>query len=191
MPNTIRVNLSAVADACEQDPTPAAVWPRPGWYAFLYACDMKPLVRAGKEYGPFPIDHGYAEIRDVPPGKYVLFAIVNPFPVAVPIPGGEEIFQANFASHFAVVDICDCCDNVCVTLYNSGWHYCVQVIIYWFELLILQGRMEEATARSAIEALSAMRQRGPAALPGDAAAIRAIEGITNAFRDWHKEQPRK
>ena len=68
---TLRVNLSAVGNACDQDSTPANVFPGPGWYVFLNTCDGNPFVHAGKAYGPFPVDHGYVEIKDVPPGRYL------------------------------------------------------------------------------------------------------------------------
>lgn len=153
--STLKVNLSKVGNACDQDATPAGRFPNSGWYVFLYTCAGVPFVKAGKEYGPFAVDHGYVEIPDVPPGRYVLFAIVNPFPITAPVPGGEIIYQANFASHFAVVDVCCGCDDVCVTLYNSGWHYCVQVIVFWFQLLALQNRIKPEIARGAIDALNA------------------------------------
>lgn len=85
---TIKVNLSKVGNACEQDETPPNSFPSGGWYAFLQNCNGTPFVNAGKEYGPFPMDHGYVEIKDVPPGRYLLFAMENPFPIGgKPIPG--------------------------------------------------------------------------------------------------------
>src|SRR5712692_8842442 len=115
MPNTIRVNLSTVGNGCGQDGTPPGKWPGQGWYAFLYNCNGTPYTKAGKQYGPVPIDHGYCEFYDVERGEYLVFAIVNPFPVG---PGG--LFQANFTTHFAIVDVCECCETICVKLYNSG-----------------------------------------------------------------------
>ncbi len=179
---TLKVNLSAVADACNQDSTPAGLFPNPGWYVFLADCHGNPLVRAGKEYGPFPVDHGYVEVKDVPPGKYILFAIVNPFPVAKPIPGGEVIYQSNFASHFAIVEVCCGCHDYCVTLYNSGWHYCVQVIVYWFELLMAQKQLPAEIGRAAVQAMNAALKGAGETLPGDANITKLIASVVEHFR---------
>lgn len=179
---TLKVNLSKVGNACDQDPTPSSLFPGPGWYVFLYTCNGQPFVHAGKEYGPYPVDHGYVEIKDVPSGRYLLFAIVNPFLVSQPIPGGEVIFQSNYASHFAVVEVCCPCTDVCVTLYNSGWHYCVSVIIYWFQLLTMQKLIEPAIANNAIEALNQAIRAGGKTLPGDETIIKQLAEITKKFK---------
>ena len=180
--STLKVNLSKVGNACDQDATPAGKFPSPGWYVFLYTCAGAPFVKAGKEYGPFAVNHGYVEIPDVPPGRYILFAIVNPFPVSQPIPGGEVIFQANFASHFAIVDVCCGCDDICVTLYNSGWHYCVQVIVFWFQLLQLQNRIKPEIAKGAIEALNAaVRNDQQKDQPTDGNVNAQVEKIFRTF----------
>lgn len=188
---TLKVNLSAVGNGCGQDPTPAGKFPGSGWYVFLNRCDGSPFVHAGKEYGPFPVDHGYAEIKDVPPGTYLLFAIVNPFVVGVPIPGGEVIYQSNFASHFAVVKVCcaDHCRDICVTLYNSGWHYCVQVIVFWFQMLAALKKLDPEIARAATDALNRALKTGGEALPGDANVNRQIQQIARAFTE-HQGGPK-
>lgn len=178
---TLKVNLSSVGNACTQDSTQAGKFPEPGWYVFLNKCDNKPFINAGKEYGPFPVDHGYVEIKDVPPGRYILFAIVNPFPVSHPIPGGEMIFQSNFASHFAVVEVCCGCRDICVTLYNSGWHYCVQVIIYWMQMLAMHEQIEPEVAKNAVEALTAALKTGRT-LPADAMVNRQIGRLVEIFK---------
>lgn len=178
---TLRVNLSAVGNACDQDSTPANVFPGPGWYVFLNTCDGNPFVHAGKAYGPFPVDHGYVEIKDVPPGRYLLYAIVNPFPVQQPIPGGVVIYQANYASHFAVVEVCCGCQDICVTLYNSGWHYCVRVIIDWFQHLVLQKQIDPGIAQTAIDAMNTALETAGETLPGDAAVIKHLAEITRTF----------
>ncbi len=179
---TLKVNLSAVGNACDQDPTPAGKFPGPGWYVFLADCHGKPIVRAGKEYGPFPVDHGYVEVKDVPPGRYILFAIVNPFPVSQPIPGGEIIYQSNFTSRFAVIDVCCGCKDYCVTLYNSGWHYCVQVIVYWFQLLAAQKQIKPELANGAVDALTKALQGAGRTQPGDAAVNEMMARIVEQFK---------
>jgi hypothetical protein len=189
---TLKVNLSAVGNACDQDPTPAGKFPGPGWYVFLEDCHGNPFVKAGKEYGPIPVDHGYVEIKDVPPGRYILFAIVNPFPVGVPIPGGEVIYQANFASHFAIVDVCCPCDDICVTLYNSGWHYCVRVIVFWFQLLMMQKQLTPDLAQPVVDALGRAlltHQRTTPDLPTDAAVNKHIASIVDMFRQQQPPPP--
>jgi hypothetical protein len=185
---TLKVNLSAVGNACDQDATAGNIFPGPGWYVFLNNCDGTPFVHAGKEYGPFPINHGYAEIKDVPPGRYVLFAIVNPFAITQPISGGELIYQSNYTSHFAVVDVCCGCHDVCVTLYNSGWHYCVQVIIYWFQLLSLQKKMKPEVAQSAIKAITTALESEGETLAGDAAINKQLEKLSRAFMQHHGDK---
>lgn len=189
---TLKVNLTATGNACDQDPTPAGVWPANGWYVFLYTCQGTPFVHANKEYGPYPVDHGYVEIKDVPPGRYLLFAIVNPFPIVEPVPAGEVIFQSNFASHYAVVDVCctERCHDICITLYNSGWHYCVTVIIYWLRMLEKIGTMDKKVTQDVIKsltkALEVSRVKFPT-LPGDAKLISEIEKITDIFVEGHKK----
>jgi hypothetical protein len=181
---TLRVNLSAVGNGCDQDPTPGNAFPGPGWYVFLTDCKGAAFVYAGKQYGPFPVDHGYAEIADVPTGTYLLFAIVNPFPVGAPIPGGELIFQSNFVSHFAVVDVCceDHCGTKCVTLYNSGWHYCVQVVVFVLEHLAANKRIDPQAAETARTALLEVLRAGGDPQPVDAAIIGRIGTVREAFK---------
>lgn len=180
---TIKVNLSKVGNACEQDETPPNSFPSGGWYAFLQNCNGTPFVNAGKEYGPFPMDHGYVEIKDVPPGRYLLFAMENPFPIGgKPIPGGEVLYQANYVSHFAIVEICCRCEEICVILYNSGWHYCVQVIIYWFELLALTKQMDPKIANAARDALSAAVRSAGKTFPTDEGIIRHLEKFHGKIR---------
>ncbi|MGA2133917.1 MAG: hypothetical protein ABSH50_16615 [Bryobacteraceae bacterium] len=177
---TLKVNLSAVGNACDQDPTPAGHFPGPGWYVFLADCHGNPIVRAGKEYGPFPVDHGYVEIPDVPPGRYLVFAIVNPVAVGVPVPGGEILFQSNFVSHFAIVDVCCGCHDYCVKLYNSGWHYCIRVIVYWLTILAAQRQIAPDVGKSAVSALTKALQTGET-LPGDAAINDLIGKLVAQF----------
>jgi hypothetical protein len=190
---TIKVNLTQVGDACEQDATGAGMFPEPGWYVFLNDCHNEPFIHAGKQYGPVPLDHGYCEIKDVPPGRYILFAILNPFepapiPPPEPVPGGVRIFQANYASHFAVVDVCcaDRCHDVCVTLYNSGWHYCVRVLILWLQHLATLDKLDAQIVERAVTAMEAVVRVGGEPLPGDAAINRQIEELTRLFRRGEK-----
>jgi hypothetical protein len=188
---TLRINLTKVGNACDQDPTRGGNWPAGGWYVFVNDCHNQPFTKAGKEYAAFPVNHGYVEVKDVPPGRYLVFAISNPF-IVTPLPG-ESIFQSNYASHFAVVDVCCNCEDLCVTLYNSGWHYCVQVILYWFELLARAKQLDPKLARPAIDALNAVVRAGGAAQPGDAAAIEQLGQITGNFgkdEDTTERQPR-
>lgn len=185
---TLKVNLSAIGKACEQDATPAGEFPRPGWYAFLNNCDGTQFVNAKKEYGPFPIDHGYVEIKDVPPGRYLLYAILNPFIVAHPgsatTPLGKLlIYQANYASHFAVVEVCCGCHDICVTLYNSGWHYCVRVIIHWLQLLASLEQIKPSIAQATIEALNTALVEAGEELPTDKAINEHIAKLTEIFEE--------
>ncbi len=185
---TLKVNLAALRNACEQDPTPANKFPNPGWYAFLFSCDGQLFHHAGKTYGPIPIDHGYVEVKDVPPGRYLLHAVLNPFFVGVQ--AEYRWFQANYTSHYAVVEVCRGCQDVCVTLANPGWHYCVRVLIDWFRLMERQARIDTdqlsvrpETLRTAIDAMEAVREEGGDPLEGDAEAIKGIMRITNQFED--------
>ena len=68
---------------------------------------------------------------------------------------------------------------MCVTLYNSGWHYCVRVIINWFTVLMRHEQMAPEVARPAIEALENAVKQGGKTLPGDAAAIAALDRFTD------------
>lgn len=183
---TLKVNLSTTGNACKQDKTDAGEFPGPGWYAFLKNCDGTQFVNADKEYGPFPIDHGYVEIKDVPPGRYLLFAILNPFIVSdagsATTPTGKIlIYQANYASHFAVVDVCCGCHDICVTLYNSGWHYCVKVIIHWLKLLASLEQIKPSIAQNTIQALNAVLKETGEELPTDRAINKHIAELTDIF----------
>ncbi len=127
------------------------------------------------------MNHGYVEIPDVTPGRYIIFAIVNPFPITAPISGGEVVFQSNFASHYAVLDVCCGCHDYCVTLYNSGWHYCVTVIIYWFRLLMEREQLAPEVGRNAINALNKALESSKA-LPTDAAVVKHLTSIVESFQ---------
>ena len=175
---TLRINLTALGDACDQDATPAAPFPGHGWYVFVHDCHNLPFRKAGKEYDAFPVNHGYVEVPDVPPGRYIVFAISNPFHRAGVFP---EIFQSNFVSHFAVVDVCCNCEDKCITLYNSGWHYCVTVILQWFELLTQAKQLDGNVTRPVIAALTAALRAGGTTQKGDAAALAHIAKITAGF----------
>jgi len=69
----LKVNLAEIGDAVSPDPTVPGTRAPPEWSVFL--CDEKGTVsgHAGKECGPVLIDHGCLEIRDVPPGRRLLF----------------------------------------------------------------------------------------------------------------------
>lgn len=190
---TLRVNLTEIGNACGQDATVPGTWPHAGWYVFLCDCKGNVFSHAGKEYGPYPVDHGYLEIRDVPKGRYLLFAIVNPFPILSAGPDGLEVWQANFASHYAVVDVCceDACRDICVTLYNSGWHYCVRVIIHWFDLLVKAKKLDAKVAANAKDALNEALRHAGDPRPTDAIAIKQLKKITSTFLEMKPEQTKK
>jgi len=176
---TIKVNLSLLGNACGQDSTPANVFPGPGWYAMLADCLGNPFVHAGKEYGPFPVDHGYVEIPDVPPGIYLLYAMVNPFEIE-PLPGGEILFQSNYVTHFNVLEVCCGCRDYCVKLYNPGWHYCIRVIIDWFEILAARGQMSAEIKDNVVKSLTAASSIGDT-LETDGNLNRQLGTLTGAF----------
>ena len=183
---TLRVTLSKPGEPCVQDETPAGIFPHPGWYAFVNTCDGQPLVYAGKEYGPFPIDHGYVEIKNVPPGTYYVWAMVNPFLVSASGPFVDVVYQSNFVAHFSIIEVCcgDCAEDICVRLYNSGWHYCATVIIHWFAMLATRGQIEPQLATQVRDTF-AQAMKGGDALPADAAMITHIERLTRTFQE-HK-----
>jgi hypothetical protein len=62
---TLKVNLTATGNACGQDETPSSTWPANGWYVFLNDCNGAPFIHAGKQYGPYPVDHGYCRVKYV------------------------------------------------------------------------------------------------------------------------------
>lgn len=173
---TLRVTLSTVGDGCGQDNTAPGMWPHHGWYVALLDCHGNPFTKAGKSYGPreFPVNHGYIEIPDVPPGTYLLYAMVNPFHVG----GGGIWWQSNFVSHFAVVEVCCNCDTICVKLYNSGWHYCVRIILPWLNMLAESKQLDPAIAKAAVDALNkALIASKLQPLPADANALKHIESL--------------
>jgi hypothetical protein len=130
----------------------------------------------------------------VPPGRYLLFAIVNPFVKVEPVPGGAAIYQSNFASHYAVVDVCctDRCRDICITLYNSGWHYCVTVIVHWFRMLAMTGKIDEKIANEAVSSLTkALESSRDKTLPTDKALIGELDKITRVFMKGSKKEEQK
>jgi hypothetical protein len=180
---TIKVNLTAVGNACEQDATPAGKWPGPGWYVFLADCHGRIFEHAGKRYGPYPVDHGYAEIKDVPHGRYLVYAIVNPFLVKK---DADKFFlyQSNFVTHFAVVDVCcgDRCHDICVTLYNSGWHYCLKVIIHWMNIVQASKDGDEGDAKPVVFSLTkAIKSSKMKAMPTDEELISGLDEHVSEF----------
>lgn len=70
---TIKVNLSEIGGAGRPDPAASGSRAPAGWSVFL--CDDKGTVSgyAGKECEPVLVDHGCLEIKDVPPGRRLLF----------------------------------------------------------------------------------------------------------------------
>jgi hypothetical protein len=70
---TIKVNLAEIGGAGSSDPTAPETRPPAGWSVFL--CDDKGTLsgHAGKECGSVLVDHGCLEIKDVPPGRRLLF----------------------------------------------------------------------------------------------------------------------
>ena len=177
--STIKLNLTKPGNATAQDETAAGAFPSGGWYANLLNLDGTPFKKAGKEYVGIPIHHGYAEIKDVPEGHYLLYAMENPFQVGSS--GGGVIWQANFVSHFAIVEICCGCKDVCVTLYNSGWHYCYQIIIWWFELLAMHQQMNKEVAQKAADALYEAAKSTGELQPGDKTILKTIEAMKKQF----------
>jgi hypothetical protein len=184
---TLKVNLSKVGHACDVDETPAGIFPQNGWYLYLQKCDGTSFSRGGKYYENIPVDHGYAEIPNVPEGLYILFAIVNPFPTTVQTPFADIIYQSNMVSHFAMIDVCCGCKDVCVTLYNSGWHYCVYVIIHWFQFLVEQKQMNVNIAENAINAMQEAIKTTGKTQPTDSNIIKQLAKITEEFTEENKK----
>jgi hypothetical protein len=70
---TIKVNLAEIGDAGRPDPAAPGTRAPAGWSVFL--CDDKGIVsgHTGKDCGSVLMDHGCLEIKDVPPGRRLLF----------------------------------------------------------------------------------------------------------------------
>jgi hypothetical protein len=70
---TIKVNLAEFGGAGRSDPAVTGIRSLPRWSVFL--CDDKGTLsgHAGKECGSVLVDHGCLEIKDVPPGRRLLF----------------------------------------------------------------------------------------------------------------------
>ncbi len=150
MSSTLRVSLSAVGQSCAQDSVAPGVFPGAGHYAFLLNCNGQPVVRAGKEYGPVPFNHGYAEFVDVPRGEYLVLDMLNPFGV------GGVTFQSNFVA-FGIVEVCGCCETVCTKIYQTGWHHCFTTTVLAAEILgrvgILDAGLVQRIAEPLMEAI--------------------------------------
>jgi hypothetical protein len=71
--STIKVNLAEIGGTGRRDPAALGTRAPSGWSVFL--CDDKGTVSnpARKECGPVLVDHGCLEIKDVPPGRRLLF----------------------------------------------------------------------------------------------------------------------
>lgn len=173
MPSTLRLTVSAVGTPCAQDPTPAGNFPGPGLYAFLLTCDGTPLVRAGKEYGPVAVDHGYAEFHDVPAGEFLALVMLNPFGV------GGETFQSNFVA-FDLVRVCGCCDTVCASVYQTGWHHCFQTTVLAAEMLGRAKMLPPDVVTAVTAALGKALQVGQVAKP-EGAVLEVIGRVASAF----------
>jgi hypothetical protein len=182
---TLKINLTAIGDASLPETTPAGFYPKPGWYVNLLKPDGTVFTRANKPAGFYycvQLNHGYCEINDVPPGRYLVHAMQNPFPV------GPIVIQSNYLSHYAVVDVCCGCSDVCVTLYNPGVHYCVRILIPYFQLLSTKGLMDPKIAQNAMDALMAVDKSAGKTSPSDAAMIKLIEQQTKDFVQSFKEE---
>jgi hypothetical protein len=174
---TLKVNLTQPGNATAQDQTPAGAFPSGGMYLNLLNLDGTPFIHAGKEYAGIPMDHGYAEVKDVPEGKYLLYAMVNPFQI------GPILFQSNYVSHYAYVTVCCGCKDYCITLYNPNWHYCVTIIIHWFKMLVANKEMKGEVADNVINSLNeAMKSAGNLnSSETDMQIIKLIEKHTETF----------
>jgi hypothetical protein len=154
MPNTLRVELSAVGHGCVQDATPPATFPRPGNYALLLNCDLSSVIKAGKEFGPVPFDHGYCEFHDVDPGNYVILVVVNP------AKGAGNTFHSNMICLHQLV-VCGCCETICVRVYQTGWHQCFSFNVQALQLLKDSDVLTPELADPAINALGEVLRQGP------------------------------
>jgi len=173
MSSTLRVSLSAVGQGCEQDPTPAGVFPGHGNYAFLLHCNGQPVVKAGREFGPVPFDHGYAEMRDIDPGDYLVLVMVNPFHVA------GSTFQSNMVALHQVV-VCACCETTCLRIWQSGWHNCFAVNVLALQYLVAGGIVDAKVAQPAVTALQEVLRLGQPD-PADAEILRLVDGVGKEF----------
>ena len=71
---TVHMNRAEISDTIRYDVTAPETRPLAGWSVFL--CDEKGniSVHTGGEPGPFPAGNGCLEVRNVPPGRRLLFA---------------------------------------------------------------------------------------------------------------------
>jgi hypothetical protein len=71
---TVKVNLAEICGTVRYDETAPEIRPPAGWSVFL--CDEQGniLVHPVGKSGPVPEGNGYLEVRDVPPGRRLLFA---------------------------------------------------------------------------------------------------------------------
>jgi hypothetical protein len=72
---TIKVNLPRAEDGYCRD---AGELDSSRWSVFLVSCNLPASTESEKEYGPIPADYGYAEIKDVPAGRYLVFTMERP-----------------------------------------------------------------------------------------------------------------
>lgn len=171
---TLNVHLTATGDGCSQDPTPAGIWPGPGRYLFLLTCAGALYRKAGRDYGPIPVDHGYAEIKDVDPGVYKILVFTNPFRVA------GEVFQSNMI-YLHEVEVCCGCGDECVTIAQPGWHVCFQVNLLVVRALELAGQLPADLAQRATAVLDEVLKTGRPT-PGDAAVLAVIDAAARAVQ---------
>jgi hypothetical protein len=70
---TIKMNLNEIGGAGRPEPAAPGTRAPAGWSVFL--CDDKGTVSGqfGKDCGSVRVDHGCLEIKDVPPGRRLLF----------------------------------------------------------------------------------------------------------------------
>lgn len=174
MPSTLRITLSAVGTGCQQDPTPPAVFPRPGIYAFLLDCNGSPVIKAGQEQGAIAFDHGYAEVRDIDPGRYIVLVMVNPFAT------GGASFQSNMVSLHAI-EVCGCCETQCVRIYQTGWHQCFRVNVFALQFL---GRAQVLKPDVVERAVTALQEALAVGMPqpADAAILRTVGQVADMFQ---------
>jgi hypothetical protein len=86
------------------------------WFVHITDCNGKVLEWCGKKYSFIPARCGHAEIPNVPPGCYTVFAGHSAAGAGVP-PFGNRL------THVQVVRV-DCGDHVCVTLFSPSLWYC-------------------------------------------------------------------
>ena len=159
------------------------------WYVHVLHCNGEILTWCNRKFTNILTQCGHAEI-DVPPGCYVVCATWSP--------GSDAQHLGNHLTHCSIVQV-RCGDHACVNLFSPTLHNCGTWFVEGVRDAIRAGRVDQAVALRAEQAVQDLLAQVPAdpftantaKLGMDAAATGTVATADTTGDDFDDPQPRK